>query len=96
MKLKTSRDLVFKILNWMMIPILGSLSYFFVIEAWSDYRAGRTNMSYDEIPIQGQPTVVICPDNMNNEDGLKGQNLELFYEGKYRVSDLFLTFFKRL
>ena len=81
MKLKTSRDQVFKILNWMMIPILGSLSYFFVIEAWSDYRAGRTNMSYDEIPIQGQPTVVICPDILNKDDGLKYIQ-ELMYEGK--------------
>ena len=61
MQLKMRRDQVFKILNWMMIPILGSLSYFFVIEAWNDYRLGKTNMSFDEIPIQGHPTVVICP-----------------------------------
>ena len=66
MKLKMRRDQVFKTLNWIMIPILGSLSYIFVIEAWSNYRAGKTNMSYDEIPIQGQPTVVICANNYKN------------------------------
>ena len=83
MKLKTSRDQVFKILNWMMIPILGSLSYFFVIEAWSDYRAGRTNMSYDEIPIQGQPTIVICADNLEEGRVSAGINKGFVYNGKY-------------
>ena len=68
----------------MMIPILGSLSYFFVIEAWNDYRLGKTNMAFDEIPIQGQPTVVICPGNFR--DGGHGGNYEgLIYNGKYHI-----------
>ena len=44
----------------MIVPILGSFTYFFVSEAWNDYRFGRTNLSFDEIPVEGHPTMVIC------------------------------------
>ena len=84
MKLKIRRDQLFKILDWMMIPILGSLSYFFIIEAWNDYRLGKTNMSFEEIPFQGQPIVVICADNLNDSghsDNYKG----LIHNGQYTI-----------
>ena len=44
----------------MIVPILGSFSYFFVSEAWNNHRFGRTNLSFDEIPVEGHPTMVIC------------------------------------
>ena len=47
----------------MIVPILGSFSYFFVSEAWSHHRYGRTNLSFDEVPIDGHPTMVICMGN---------------------------------
>ena len=57
---KISRDTFWQILNWMLVPILGSLSYFFVSEAWINHRFGRTNLSFDEVPVNGHPTMVIC------------------------------------
>ena len=59
-QLKISRDTFWRILNWMIVPIFGSLSYFFVSEAWSNHRFGRTNLSFDEVPVEGHPTMVIC------------------------------------
>ena len=44
----------------MIVPILGSFTYFFVSEAWSNFRFGRTNLSFDEVPVEGHPTMVIC------------------------------------
>ena len=44
----------------MIVPILGSFTYFFVSEAWNDFRFGRTNLSFDEVPVEGHPTMVIC------------------------------------
>ena len=44
----------------MIVPIFGSLSYFFVSEAWSNHRFGRTNLSFDEVPVEGHPTMIIC------------------------------------
>ena len=59
-RLKISKDTFWRILNWMIVPILGSFTYFFVSEAWNDFRFGRTNLSIDEIPVEGHPTMVIC------------------------------------
>ena len=59
-QLKISRDTFWRILNLMIVPILGSFSYFFVSEAWINFRFGRTNLSFDEIPVEGHPTMVIC------------------------------------
>ena len=44
----------------MIVPILGSFSYFFVTEAWSNFRFGRTNLSFNEVPEEKHPTMVIC------------------------------------
>ena len=50
-RIKISKERFWKILDFMMVLILGSLTYFFAIDAWSDYRLGRTNMSTEEVPI---------------------------------------------
>ena len=60
MKVRITKEKVWKILDWLMVPILGSFSYFFITEAWTNFRFGRTNMSVDEVPLQGIPTMTIC------------------------------------
>ena len=59
-RLKLSRENFWKFLNWSIIPILGSASYFFITETWNDYRFGRTNMSVNQTPIDKQPTITMC------------------------------------
>ena len=60
LKAKITRKLILKILDWVLVLTLGSMSYFFVVEAWNNYKSGRTNMSLDRIPIQKQPAMMIC------------------------------------
>ena len=67
-KIKINKEKFWKILDLTMVLILASLTYFFAIEAWSDYRLGRTNMSTDEVPIERQPTMVICLGNPKRPD----------------------------
>ena len=73
--------------------VLASMSYFFVIEAWYDYKEERTNMSTGRIPIQGHPTMTICagpPENRLTIDWvLKG---EFYYYKIPPNSDSFTQF----
>ena len=81
-RIKISKDRFWKILDLTMVLILASLTYFFAIEAWSDYRVGRTNMSTDEVPIEKQPTMIICLGNPKQPDRrfrLDDLNVELQY-----------------
>ena len=81
-RIKISKERLWKILDLTMVLILGSLTYFFAIEAWSDYRLGRTNMSTDEVPIERQPTMVICLGNPKQPDRrfkLDDLDVELHY-----------------
>ena len=59
-RLKNNKEKLWKILNWSIVPILGSVSYFFITETWNDYRIGKTNLSFEQMPIEKQPTVTIC------------------------------------
>ena len=63
MRIRITKEKVWKIVDWLMVPILGSLSYFFITEAWTDYRFGRTNISIDEVPLQEIPTMTMCLDD---------------------------------
>ena len=63
MRIKITKEKVWKILDWLMVPILGSFSYLFITEAWTNFRFGRTNMSIDEIPLQETPTMTVCLDD---------------------------------
>ena len=67
-RIKISKERFWKIVDFTMVLILGSLTYFFVIEAWHDYRLARTNMSSDEVPIKGLPTMIICLGNPKQPD----------------------------
>ena len=67
-RIKVSKERFWKILDLMMVLILGSLTYFFAVEAWSNYRLGRTNMSTDEVSIERQPTMIICLGNPKQPD----------------------------
>ena len=58
--MKINRELFFKILDYVLVLVLASMSYFFVIEAWYDYKEERTNMSTGRIPIQEHPTMTVC------------------------------------
>ena len=81
-KIKISKERFWKILDLTMVFILGSFTYFFVIEAWHDYRQGRTNMSTDKVPIERQPTMVICLGNPKEPDRrykLDDLDVELYY-----------------
>ena len=81
-RIKISKERFWKILDLTMVLILASLTYFFAIEAWSDYRVGRTNMSTDEVPIEKQPTMIICLGNPKQPDRrfrLDDLNVELQY-----------------
>ena len=81
-RIKINKERLWKILDLTMVLILGSLTYFFAIEAWSNYRMGRTNMSTDEVPIDRQPTMVICLGNPKQPDRrfrLDDFNVELQY-----------------
>ena len=81
--MKINRQLVFNILDRMLVLILASLSYFFVIEAWNNYKAERTNMATGRIPIQGHPTMTICVGRYGNRLWLDYElNAELYY---YRI-----------
>ena len=60
LKAKISRKLILEILDWVLVLTLASMSYFFVVEAWNNYKVGRTNMSSSRIPIKGQPALTIC------------------------------------
>ena len=87
-RIKISKERLWKILDLIMVLILGSLTYFFAIEAWGNYHLGRTNMSTDEVPIERQPTMVICLGNPKQPDRrfrLDDLNVELQY---YVVPDL--------
>ena len=74
-RLKISKEKFWKILNWSIVPILGSVSYVFISEAWNDYRFGRTNMSFDQVPIDEQPTITMCIGN-SNENRISMRDLE--------------------
>ena len=74
-RLKISKEKFWKILNWSIVPILGSVSYVFISEAWNDYRFGRTNMSFDQVPIEEQPTITMCVGN-SNENRISMRELE--------------------
>ena len=90
-RIKISKERFWKILDLTMVLILGSLTYFFAIEAWSDYRLGRTNMSSDEVPITGQPTMIICLGNPKKPDRrykLDDLGVELHY---YKVHETEVT-----
>ena len=63
MRVRITKEKFWKIMDWLMVPILGSLSYFFITEAWTNYRFGRTNMSVDEVPLQEIPTMTMCLDD---------------------------------
>ena len=67
-RIKISKERFWKILDLMMVLILGSLTYFFAIEAWSNYRLGKTNMASEEVSIEVQPTMIICLGNPKNPD----------------------------
>ena len=64
--MKINRELFFKILDYVLVLVLASMSYFFVIEAWYDYKEERTNMSTGRIPIQEHPTMTVCVGPWNN------------------------------
>ena len=74
-RLKISKEKFWKILNWSIVPILGSVSYVFISEAWNDYRFDRTNMSFDQVPIEEQPTITMCIGN-SNENRISMRELE--------------------
>ena len=58
--MKINRSKTLKILYWIIVPILASLSYFFVTEAWNNYSFGKTNMSFEEVAIKELPAVTMC------------------------------------
>ena len=81
-RIKISKERLWKILDLTMVLILGSLTYFFAIEAWSNYRQGRTNFSTDEVPIERQPTMIVCLGNPKKPDQrfkLDDLDVELHY-----------------
>ena len=81
--MKITRDILWKILNWTIVPILGSFSYFFITEAWTNYNFGKTNMSFDELVIPEQPAVTLCIDNpkssMEKRLSLRTLYFEVYY-----------------
>ena len=88
-----------KTLNWIIVPILASMSYFFIKEAWNNYTFGRTNLSIDEIPIQGQPTTIICMGNPKQSDRrvpLAHLDVNLYYYRKDQDQEESSTKWKRL
>ena len=81
-RIKITKERAWKILDLTMVLILGSLTYFFAIEAWGDYRLAKTNMATDSVPIERQPTMVVCLGNPKQPDRrfrLNDFNLEMQY-----------------
>ena len=42
-------------------------SYFFIQGVWQDYVTKKSNMSYEELPIEEQPTITLCFDEQRGE-----------------------------
>ena len=95
MKIRITKEKVFKILDWLMVPILGSFSYFFITEAWTNFRFGRTNMAIDEIPLQGIPTITMCLDDRKSlrTKWLSFEKIphEIYFYKLHRTPDQLLT-----
>ena len=84
LKAKISRKLILEILDWVLVLTLASMSYFFVVEAWNNYKVGRTNMSSSRIPIKGQPALTICLGQKGYRVPLDVLKPELYY---YKVKE---------
>ena len=63
-------------------------SYFFIQGVWQDYVTKKSNMSYDEIAIEEQPTITLCFDEQKGEVW----NRKIFDLG----TDINITYYKRI
>ena len=61
-------------------------SYFFIQGVWQDYVTEKSNMSYEELPIEEQPTITLCFDEQRGE----AWNRKMFHLN----TDINITYYK--
>ena len=59
MRCRISRERFCNTLDWIIVPILGFISIFFVTEVWQNYILEVTNISTEEVPIQEHPSITL-------------------------------------